>query len=260
MPQKQIVRTEIEVLLTMARFQSKHGVPSSTQELATIFNKVPSAISNAKRKLEAQLLIEKKSGIVTPKGFEYLNSLNLVIPTSVPKLGIVYAGIKKTNANLDATVENLNSSNAFNSTNPDSNYWLYSTEEPVMVPELPTDLPVFSMTVEGNSMLEEQIKCGDTVFVQPFPGSQGPKDGELIVSMYLAPQDEDFNSEAILNDENVDISMLSGPTLKFYYPRDGYYRLSIRKGAFGHDYTITTQYVVPIGRVVGVYRRIDFQL
>ena len=114
--------------------------------------------------------------------------------------------------------------------------------------------PVFALKVVGHSMESERIFVGDYIIVQRFGGSEGPQEGEIIVTKYLPNDAErDWDQDTDISDDE-----LEGPTVKFFFERekDGkwFCRLSTRKDFRQSKYTITTRYIRPIGRVTGNYR------
>jgi signal peptidase I len=120
-----------------------------------------------------------------------------------------------------------------------------------------TDSIVFLLRVVGKSMEHEGIFDGDYVIVEKFHNDEGPKENEMIVTLYL-PQDAEKYAE-----QGFDWSdeWFVGPTLKFYSRRNVngkiIHRLSWRKDINKSPYTIETGHFKPLGRVVGVYRVIQ---
>lgn len=206
-----------------------------------------SRVSDLKRQLisKGYLSKDRHSFLLTKKAHEYLTGSNNLIST---RIGIVTqialrGKVKGGRTKQDEIEVDLTTSSETISTIP--------------IPYVPSDTEVFALHVVGPSMEHEGIHEGDYVLLQPFMQSQGPKQGELIVTKYLAPKDEPLVDD--LNFTIIDVSpdLLEGPTVKFFtesadeeYP----YRLSWRKDVDRSPYTIRTKYIAPIGRVVGVYR------
>jgi len=118
---------------------------------------------------------------------------------------------------------------------------------------------VFALQVVGSSMEHENIYQNDYVIVEGFTENEWPKQGELIITKYLAPKDELYVEGATpssASQGSVPDDVLEGPTVKFYFDKadeERPYRLSWRKDVYQSPYTIVTKYIVPIGRVIGVY-------
>lgn len=268
MSREQLNRTQIDVLHHSARIQTLTKTPPATTELAQVLNVVSSTISNAKRRLEAEGLVEKKSGKVTELGFDYLKSMYAIVPVVIPMVGTVYAGKKTSNRNHEAIVKLIAKPSSSGNGSAMANYWVtVDIANTFAMPVVSSDVPVFSMVVDGDSMVDEHIVKGDVVLFQPFLEGAGPKQGELIVALFLASKDEsdtDLETSILRNLSDggeAGVDLLAGPTLKYFYSKDdeGYYRLSMRKGFTDNKYTIKTKYCRPIGRVINIIRTTNFQ-
>lgn len=199
-----------------------------------------SGISNLKHDLKEKGYIQENFGIVsfTEKASEYLaslrNDLKVVIPLQIPVLGKVQAGPKKQD---EMAVVMLNS---------------IDDAPTITVPYSDINSTIFALQVEGQSMEREHIFDGDYVIVEEFGINEGPKQNEMIVTMYLPPDVEPYEE---WNDE-----WLDGPTVKFYFSTEEggelVYRLSSLKDIRRNPYTIKTRYIRPVGRVIGVYRTV----
>lgn len=206
-----------------------------------------SRVSDLKRQLisKGYLSKDRHSFLLTDKAREYLAGSNSLITTRISTVtqialrGKVKAGRTKQDeieVDLTASTEAITT---------------------IPIPYIPSEVEVFALHVVGTSMEHEGIREGDYVLLQPFMQNQGPKQGELIVTRYLAPRDEPLVDDFNFTISDLSPDLLEGPTVKFFtekadeeYP----YRLSWRKDIDRSEYTIRTKYVEPIGRVVGVYR------
>lgn len=206
-----------------------------------------SRVSDLKRQLigKGYLFKDRYSFLLTDKAHEYLaGSSNLIstrvgIVTQIALRGKVKGGRTK----QDEIEVDLTTSSESISTIP--------------IPYVPSDTEIYALHVDGDSMEHEGIREGDYVLLQPFMHNQGPKQGELIVTKYLAPKDELLVDDLNFMISNVPADLLEGPTVKFFTEKadeERPYRLSWRKDADRSPYTIKTKYIEPIGRVVGVYR------
>lgn len=140
---------------------------------------------------------------------------------------------------------------------PDLNVDISSSTATIPVPDVRQGQTTYALEVEGTSMEHEGIRSGDYVIVEEFGSDSTVHQGELIVTRYLEwPYDLEDNPELDILDLE-----LSGPTLKYYYEvrdrRDhGFYRLGWKKDNNSNMQMIKAARVEPIGRVIGMYRRL----
>jgi SOS-response transcriptional repressor LexA len=233
---------ETELLRAIAQNTTSHGVPT-THRLAKILVVSDSSISNRKKTLKEKGYLNEHSAL-TEKAWQYLKRNGITISTEIPILGQVKAGRARPD---EVYVELADNSR------------LVDIDGPTLkIPHLETQGEVFALEVIGQSMENEHIFEGDYVIVQRFNQTEPtPKQGELIVTKYLPFYDETEINLQELVDSGISEDDLEGPTVKFYYEKDGFYRLSWRKGFDTSEYTIVTKYPpLIIGRVIGVYRPI----
>ena len=214
-----------------------------TKELALEFGIHPSAISRAKRNLKDRKFLYAADD-VTQAGAQALQHQIDVVPSEFP---LISAKLQAGKRRSDELVVNMLEHSE-----------LAGFDGPfVTVPSSSDPARTVAFEVHGASMEDHNIFNGDYVLVELFPDGGWPQESELIVTRYLPPADnelvESSNQDGIdgLSDE-----LLEGPTLKFYYERDGMYRLSVAIDSENHPSTIRTLAIRPAGRVVGVYRNL----
>ena len=242
MQNSQPTKAEKELLRAIAQNTPPYDDVPSTQQLARILTVSDSSISNRKTALKNKGYLDGQSNL-TDKAWEFLKK-NTTISTDIPILGQVKAGRTKSN---EIFVDMVNDGYPFDLNVPT-----------LKIPDTGIDTDVFALEVIGQSMENELIFEGDYVIVQKFSETEPtPKQGELIVTKYLPFYDEtEFDLQELV-DSGISEDDLEGPTVKYYYERDGIYRLSWRKGFDDSEYTIVTKYPpLLIGRVIGVYRSI----
>jgi len=205
-----------------------------------------SAISNLKRGLKEKGFFRKelKDAALSERAVRFLASRQVVYHTQILVLGEVQAGRTKQDE-IAVEIRDLN--------------YLDDDDVPTITfPHIENASSVFALEVRGDSMMYEHIFNGDYVIVQRFNENEKPKQGELIVTRYLAVCDEEsVDPEQISAGANIPHEYLEGPTIKRYYEKEGFYRLSWRKDHNKSEYTIKTKYIHPVGRVIGVYRVVD---
>lgn len=197
-------------------------------------------ICNLKHSLKEKAFIHKERGVdvLTEKALRYLdsrqNDSGIAIPLRVRVLGKVQAGPKEQDQMRVVMLDSVDDAPT------------------ITIPHTGAESIIYALQVIGQSMEHEHVFDGDYVIVEKFDGSRGPKQNEMIVTMYLPPNvepNEDWNDD-----------WLDGPTVKFYFEmeEDGkkIYRLSWLRDIIASPYTIKTKYVKPVGRVIGVYREI----
>ena len=230
---------EFELLRVIAQYFKTNNSMPSTQGLAQQFVVSPSAISNFKTSLKRKGYLTGSS--VTDLAWQLLDSQNIVFSTQIPIFGQVKAGRTKPD---EVAVIMVNDSEPFDIDSPT-----------IKIPNVDELSDVFALEVVGQSMERERIYEGDFVIVQKFKEAETPRDGELIVTKYLKLDAEGLNIEQLVSDGTISDDDLEGPTVKYYYKRDEFYRLGWRKDFNASEYTIKASYVDPIGRVVGVYQQ-----
>lgn len=125
----------------------------------------------------------------------------------------------------------------------------------ISIPHLDNYEDVYLLQVTGNSMEHEGIFAGDYAIIKPFSRNQYPRQRELVVAKYLPPKNESY----IVNWDNIDDELLEGPTIKYYTyvaSAERAHRLSWKTSIRNSEYTIESKYIVPQGRVMGVYREL----
>jgi len=190
--------------------------------------------------IKGYLSNERNSFALTDTIIEFMNrpvkSTGLETPIYLPLFGQVKAGRTSTE---ELRVE------LSDTTNRDDNT--------ISIPHLSNYENVYLLEVIGDSMEHEGIFSGDYAIVQSFSKGHFPKQRELIVAKYLPAK-----NDAYVDDwSNIDEYLLEGPTIKYYTNVAGAereHRLSWKTNIRKSDYTIESKYIVPVGRVMGVYR------
>jgi SOS-response transcriptional repressor LexA len=237
---------ENELLRLILVWHNEHGsdLPVGRRWVEDRMGIEKSSLSGLKTRLvhKGYLHEDRYNFALTDKAREYLTRADSAInirgltPIHLPLLGQVKAGRTKQDE-IRVDLHNL--------TDKDS--------ATIPIPYLASETDAFILEVTGQSMEHEGIREGDYVIVQPYASPYGPKQGDLIVTKYLPLINEADVEEigTILDD------LLEGPTIKYYAEIAGEarpIRLSWRRDVDRSPYTIATKYVIPIGKVVGVYR------
>lgn len=230
---------EFEILKIIARAIGAEGenrIPNNNW-LAEQLHIQPNGVSNHKNRLKDKGYLENDS--LTKKALNALTESRFVLPTQIP----VYGQVKAGRVRQDEIVVDIQLDGSFLDT--------------ITIPPLVDTSEVFALKVVGESMEDENIFSGDHVIVQRFKESETPKQGELIVTHYLHIENEEFIDPDSLGLGEIPEEYLEGPTVKYFYKKDGKIRLSHRKDVGKSKYTIETRFYKAIGRVIGVYRDIS---
>ncbi len=196
-------------------------------------------------RLERKGLIVRRGGHphLTSRADSYFASLyegteiashHEVVPATVPVRGRVRAG-----RGTDLAVD------------------MSSSATSIPIPDARQERKTYALEVEGASMEHEGIRAGDYVVIEEFRPSEGPRSSELIVTMYVE------GTRSLEAEMDVDITEegWSGPTLKYYYEvedkqHNAGCRLGWKKDNSAKEYMIWPTRIRPIGRVIGMYRRL----
>jgi SOS-response transcriptional repressor LexA len=250
MVDESVTGRELDVLRAVAQYTSsvRSVTSSDVQWLAERFSVSSQAICNYKRKLKDKgyLHPDLQNAQLTPKARRLLEDLQVVVPTQIPLVGKVMAGNVRHGDLVENTVEIAYVGGIEHLVDAD-----FPT---IVVPDVQATSLTLALQVIGVSMEYEHIYEGDFVIVRTFANGEQPRQGELIVTYYLPRSDEPLVDLEQASQWDVPEDCLSGPTLKYFYGKPGFYRLSWRKDTKVSDYTIETRYVKPIYRVVGVYQ------
>ena len=128
----------------------------------------------------------------------------------------------------------------------------------------------YLLEVTGTSMEYEGIFEGDHVIMRAFTESEWPREGDMIVTKYL-PYDVSVEVEMVTDFVEAE---LAGPTLKVFHQKaNGEFYLGWQKDnrawsqkawaanhVPGNRQGIVTKYISPIGRVLDVKRRRNWDL
>lgn len=127
------------------------------------------------------------------------------------------------------------------------------SEETVFLPSVSPDKDCFALKVSGSSMTELGILNGDYVIVEKQDSLWWPEPQDLIIARYL-PHDPMKDS-----DESYDYEDYVGPTIKVYIKRfdEKGCELGWRGDNDKNPYVIQADHLIPIAKVIGVYRSID---
>ena len=241
MPKHIPTSMDIEFMTLFIRLSDELGRVPTTSELARESNVVDSAISNRKKRLKQKGYLDPVLGVLTASAMRFMNTHPTVRQIHIPLLGTVSAG-KRTQDELVVNMSTVTRGDLRNSALP-----------AISIPAIQNYENVFALRVDGISMEDEKIIAGDSIFVQPFENGAFPSEGDLIVVKYLPLFLTTFNANWDFSD--IADEDFAGPTLKYFYQKENNrYRLSMRKGFNDNPFTIETQYVKPIGKVVGMWR------
>jgi SOS-response transcriptional repressor LexA len=219
-----------------------------------------SGVCNLKRHLQEKGYLRRESILAVPTEIaeQYLADLPSVVPVYIPVWGEVSAGKRRPD---DVAVYMSHVSNEAAEDVP-----------AIVIPDVSTrsESRVFALRVIGNSMENENIFAGDYVIVQQYQGSEWPREGEMIVTRYLPYYAEQDDEDDWMDYSDITDESLEGPVVK--YLRDveevkglqdveevkgrRIYCLGWRKTNGQRDSIIKTHVLLPIGRVLGVYRDI----
>jgi SOS-response transcriptional repressor LexA len=197
-------------------------------------------------RLEEKGLVVRRGGRpqLTPRADSYFASFHEtveiasrheVVPAAVPVRGRVRAG-----EGNDLAVD------------------MSSSMPTIPIPDVQQNRKTYALEVEGTSMEHEGILGGDYVIVEEFGPDSPPNPGELIVTRYLV-RSPDLQDDLDSDIRNIE---LSGPTLKYYDEliKNGsgepYVRLGWKKDNNSNTQQIRPARIEPIGRVIGMYRRL----
>lgn len=228
---------ERETLLFIYHYTNEQGDAPTSQDIANelgITLKYALTIVGRLEKKELVKRVETKVLLVMKNVEEFLVGLELpvrplsVVPTQILIRGEVRAGKADTEIILDEGRENT-----------------------VRIPDSRLDRDTFLLRVVGRSMEHENIYDGDYIIVENYVGLEKPNVGDIIVTRYI----ED------IPDETIEISPddFSGLTVKvysgeIYRGNTILYKLSWKKDKVFNPYTIIARGLIPVGRVIGVYR------
>lgn len=209
-------------------------------------------VCNRKKSLQEKGYLRRDSILAVPTEIaqQYLADLPSVVPVYIPVWGEVSAGKRRPD---DVAVYMSHVSNEAAEDVP-----------AIVIPDVSTrsESGVFALKVIGNSMEYENIFAGDYVIVQQYQRSEGPREGEMIVTKYLPYYAEQDDEDDWMDYLDITDESLEGPVVK--YLRDVeeaegklIYCLGWRKANEQRDSIIKTRVLLPIGRVLGVYRNIQ---
>lgn len=127
------------------------------------------------------------------------------------------------------------------------------SEQTIFMPDVSPDKDYFALKVSGLSMTELGILNGDYVIVERQDSLWWPDPQDLIIARYL-PHNSMRGS-----DGNVDYEDYVGPTIKVYIKRFDEHgcELGWRGDNDKNPYVIKADHLIPIAKVIGVYRTID---
>jgi len=248
MTNEELTPRQHELLRLIVAWRRDNGAttPVKRQWIEDRLHLEKNSVSGLKRKLIDKGYLEENrfDFLLTPQAQDYLTnsntplSLRILTSLQLPIFGQVRAGKTKQDE-IRVELTDLTGENP-------------ST---ISIPDIKVDkgLPIFLLQVMGKSMEHENIYEGDYVIVESYAEDQMPRQGEMIVTKYLAARDEpEFEALGYVSDE-----LLDGPTLKIFVEKandERPYRLSWQKEVDKNPDTIQTKVIRPIGRVIGVYR------
>lgn len=127
------------------------------------------------------------------------------------------------------------------------------SDETISIPNVSTDKDVFALKVVGPSMQELGILNQDFVIVEKQDSLWWPEPQDVIVARYL-PHDPKRNFQDYEDPDNY-----IGPVVKVYLQRFGESgcELGWKRENETNPYIIQADHLIPIGKVKGVYRKID---
>ena len=242
---------EREALIEIYKFINAHNKFPDNKTLSELLHVEPPRTSKIKEYLRTKGYLNGKGGNekLTTKAIEYLtNSENtpgyrIVLSTIVPLTGEVSAGKGNQYDDLAVYLDEQD-----------------QTTNEISIPNLngSSDKRIIAMRVRGISMESAGILDGDYVIVELKHKEEflGIREGQIIVTEYLAKEDEQ-----LLEEDSIDQLPLVGHTLKVYRGdfSDNYgnriYKLGrLRDYGQQNPHEIQTRVIRPIGRVIGVYR------
>lgn len=209
------------------------GFLPRTQELAKKLYVTYSSVSMAKASLRKHGYLDD-NGKPSSLGIDLIQTHRDIVPLQIPFMGKVKAGRVKSD---DIVIDMRDITEILDA-------------EMVTIPNIVNAQPLIVVQVDGISMVEERIYPNDYVIVSLFDKGNTPAHGDLVVVKYIPyePFTESY-SETQFSEE-----MYEGPTLKYYYEENGYFRLSTRKSHRENPHTIKASAVRAIGKVIGTYR------
>lgn len=129
----------------------------------------------------------------------------------------------------------------------------------ISIPSVSRDKDCFALRVDGPSMVAQGILPGDFVIVERQDSLWWPERQDMIIARYL-PHNPDRNlQDNIFVEESIENADYVGPTLKIYLQRFGENgcELGWRTDNDHNPYVIKADHLIPLGKVIGVYRKID---
>lgn len=247
---------EEEFLIFVYNYYREHRTSPDTPALKSHLHVEKTRISDLKTSLKKKKYLEDSTIIILKdKAIQFveerLNILNeqfesVAQPLHLPLLGEVKAG----DANPDELV--VYGDNFFDESG--------APTEPI--PYISSGTKTFLLRVVGKSMEREGIFEGDYLITERVE-KNNVKQGDLIVTTYLPWSFSEILADSTVVMEDIEIEYFKGPVVKYCraieQKLDGVsrevYKLGWRKDADGSQYTIRALDIQPVGKVIGVYRR-----
>jgi len=199
------------------------------------YNWAGNDITNIKAALRNKKYIDQYTQL-TDKGKQYIHwhfGDFAVRASEIRVQGKVHAS--PTDETVEATIEGLE----------------HPSDDILTIPQVSQHSNSFALQVEGESMVAMGIMPGDYVIVEEQQTLWVPESQDLIVTYYL-PHDPKRRSGEYTPSEDEYV----GPVLKIYRPSAGMpqHRLGWSKRNARNLYSIQADDIIPVGKVVGVYR------
>jgi hypothetical protein len=195
-------------------------------------NILDTGVANLKKRLQEKGYLDEGFKAPTPtyRARQLLAQYGLVETKQVVVCGEVIAGRRRSDE-VDVTLTEPD----FLADPDDERVEVRSAAEgleTLILPPIKGERRAFALRVVGVSMINERIFDGDYVIFSPYQNGEQPAVGALVVAKYLPEEHEkDIDIDQVASGAAIpDDSYLEGPTLKYYYPKGGKYRLSVRKG------------------------------
>jgi hypothetical protein len=222
MTEKPVTTRELDLLLATVRYSwtISREKPPDNQWLAEELGICPGGVVNLKHSLKTKGLLDSrfKKAVLTESAKQLLDSLSVINPTKVIVVGQVKAGRTRPDQ-IEVVMRDIS-------------FPVDADSPSITIPQVEKPGAVFALEVVGQSMESENIFEGDYVIVQSFLDSEKPRPGELIIAQYLPICDEEYvNLEEVAAGGDIPDDYLEGPTVKYYYEKEGFYRLSWRRNS-----------------------------